>query len=380
MLDTTYMVNVVYRKGNMSTVDKDEKLAWIQLFRTTGIGPSNFWRLISRFGNAVSALEYARAKYELFPLEKAIEELAKAKKYNVESLFLNHSIFINNLAQLQDCPPVLFVKGNVELLKRPCFAIVGGRNASHHSKELARKIANELGKYGFVIVSGLAKGVDQAAHWGAMDSGTIAVMAGGVDVLYPLEHRDLYNQISQKGLLVSEMPMETQIKSEYFPRRNRLISGLSCGVLVVEASLISGSLITARYGLEQNRDIFATPGTCGDPRSKGGNYLIKQGAFLVEETQDILSALPDHILHSLKQPFSPMSKDFSKEIEDNTNELPQDLHQKILSNLSLNPMSLHEILNISQLPAQTIIRILTELEIKGSITRVSHDSFCRVVS
>ena len=195
------------------------------------------------------------------------------------------------LAQIEDAPPILTVLGRPDLLDRPMVAVVGARNASANGRRLARELAAGLGQGGLVVVSGLARGIDAAAHLGALETGTVAVVAGGVDIVYPEENRGLYDALRRQGAIVAELPLGSEPQARHFPRRNRIISGMALGVLVVEAAARSGSLITARYALEQGREVFAVPGSPLDPRCRGANDLLRRGAVLTETAEDVLSQL-----------------------------------------------------------------------------------------
>src|SRR4029077_8975860 len=205
------------------------------------------------------------------------------------------------LAVIDDAPPLLSVVGDAQLLQRRAIAVVGARNASANGRRFARDIAGELGRNGFLVVSGLARGIDATAHQGALETGTLAVVAGGIDVVYPEENRALHEAIAERGVLIAELPVGTEPQARHFPRRNRIISGYSHGVLVVEAALRSGSLITARFALEQGRDVFAVPGSPLDPRCRGANDLIRNGAILCETIDDIMRELQPRLGTTLSE-------------------------------------------------------------------------------
>jgi DNA processing protein len=364
----------------MSVIYTKEEIAWLRLAMADGIGTVNFWKIIKKFGKASIALDNEENNKKSISESKAIQILEQSEKLKIKPLFINNSFFNENLSQINDCPPVIWVKGNTQLLNKASIAIVGSRNASHYSKELTRSISKELGMNGLVIVSGLARGIDYEAHISSIETGTIAVMAGGVDILYPLENKKLYDEICEKGLVVSEMPSGTKIRAEYFPRRNRIIAGISSCVLVVEASLMSGSLITSRFALEQGKEIFAVPSSPIDPRSKGCNNLIKQGAYLAEDAQDIISNLSDYTLRKLKSDFSKNNhhndmvekslktndhKIFSFNEDDN-----HDIGKKIFSSISSVPISYNDLLKISKISANQLMSILAELELDGKINKI----------
>lgn len=266
------------------------------------------------------------------------------------------------LSHIESAPPVLVVKGCLDLLQRPLFAIVGARNASLMGKTLARRLASELGKEGWVIASGLARGIDTAAHEGSLHSGTVAVLAGGIDNIYPQENAALYERIGQEGVLMAESPFGTPPHPTLFPRRNRIVSGISRCTLVVEAALKSGSLITARYAAEQGRDVFAIPGHPFDPRARGCNKLLKQGAILVESIEDIEQEI------SPRADFYPAYKEERCEEASSSRSL-EDVRRLLKENLSVIPISVDEVLRECQLSASELWVVLLEMEIAGYLQR-----------
>lgn len=282
-------------------LNPSEKLDWLRLIRTENVGPVTFYQLLRRFGSAAAALEALpglartggrRAPLALFPRAAAERELARLAEAGARLLAWGEPDYPEALAAVDDAPPLVALRGRAELLHRPIIAIVGARNASANGRRLARDFAGELGRHGFCIASGLARGIDAAAHTGALAIGTVAVLAGGVDIVYPEENAELYAAIAEHGAVIAEPAIGTEPQARHFPRRNRIISGLSLGVLVVEAAARSGSLITARFALEQGREVFAVPGSPLDPRCRGSNDLIRRGATLAETIDDILPQLP----------------------------------------------------------------------------------------
>lgn len=277
---------------------RDEEITdWLQLINSENVGPITFYKLLETYQSAKEALLHLPARCRLFPRSRAQKELELARSKNINILTYNDSLYPENLRQLEDAPPILYVLGNPELLSYPAgLSVVGARNASINGRKTASRLAYELSSQDVMIISGMARGIDSAAHKGAMHAcnqtaPTIAVLGTGVDVIYPAENRDLYTQIAIQGAVVSELPLGSEAQANNFPRRNRIVSALSSGTLVVEATLHSGSLITARLALEQGKDIFAVPGSPDDARSQGPNKLIKEGAVLVENAQDILNVL-----------------------------------------------------------------------------------------
>jgi DNA processing protein len=281
-----------------------EKRDWIRLIRTENIGPVTFHQLIGHFGAAGAALDAIpelrrrggmHRAGRLCSERDAEREMQAAEKAGVAIAALPEAAYPPMLRHIDAPPPLVHMKGSPEFAARPVVAIVGSRSASAAGRQFANTLARDLGENGIAIASGLARGIDTAAHHGALRTGTIAVLAGGVDVVYPPENAELHAEIAEGGLILSESPLGFLPRGQDFPRRNRLISGISLGVVIVEAAQRSGSLITARMALEQNREVFAVPGHPLDPRAIGTNELIKSGACLVTAAQDILDVLaPAH--------------------------------------------------------------------------------------
>ena len=267
-------------RGRGVNLSSEQRIDWLRLIRTDGIGPATFRQLLDKFGDAdeaiaqAPALARARGRRNIFKIaskDQINAELDQADYLGARFIASCEPAYPAPVKAISDAPPVLCVKGDPELLAKNTIGIVGARNASAAGRKIARDLAKDLGANGLVIASGLARGIDGAAHQAALATGTIAVVAGGIDVIYPPEHADLTNEICQRGLVISEMPLGYQPKGRDFPRRNRLISGLCLGVIIVEAALRSGTLITARCAVEQGRDVFAIPGSPLDPRSQGTN-------------------------------------------------------------------------------------------------------------
>ena len=284
----------------MGQLSDKERIDWLRLIRTDTIGPITFNRLISRFGSATAALDAlpelsksSGRKRPLIaaPLSLATEELELAEQISARPLASCEDDYPSILKAIPDAPPVIYVKGHISLFSKPSIAIVGARNASAAGRKFARDLSAGLGAEDIVVTSGLARGIDGAAHEAALATGTIAVVAGGIDVIYPPEHDGLIKEVCSRGMVVSERPPGTQPTARDFPRRNRLISGLSRGVVVVEAAAKSGTLITARFALEQGREVFAVPGSPLDPRCQGANGLIRDGATLIQSAADIIDVL-----------------------------------------------------------------------------------------
>ncbi|WP_085904446.1 DNA-processing protein DprA [Kiloniella majae] len=358
----------------------EEKLDWLQLIRSRSVGPITFYKLLERFGSAHEALKALTAKAiknnQKDPVIKRSNidhELVRIEKFGAELIAYGEENYPPLLAQIPDAPPLIQVLGNTQFLKKRTVAIVGARNASSNGITLAKELAQNLGQFGFLIASGLARGIDTAAHQGAIQNGTIAAVAGGLDVIYPPENKLLYEAIIENGALISEMPLGSEPQAKHFPRRNRLVSGLSRGVVVIEASLKSGSMITARLAQEQGRETMAIPGSPLDPRSKGGNALIKQGAILVETAQDIVEAL--------ERPFDPPIKKSKRKKAGTESSTPLlnivtekktpinavDARLSVKELLGPSPVYVDDLLRQSQLSPTELNGILLEFELAGQI-------------
>jgi DNA processing protein len=282
----------------VAELGEEERIACLRLIRSENVGAVTFRELINHFGGAQAALaavpeisRRAGRTIRICSRANAEAELERARAAGAEPLFTIEPGYPIPLAVLDAPPPLLYVKGRRELLNRPIIAIVGSRQCSAAGAKLARHFASELARAGYIIASGLARGIDSVAHEAALDNGTVAVLAGGIDVVYPPENVALQEKIGEQGCLITEMPFGFVPRAKDFPRRNRIISGISLGVLIVEAARRSGTLVTARFAAEQGRDVFAVPGHPLDPRAEGTNKLLKSGATLVTEPDDLLSAL-----------------------------------------------------------------------------------------
>jgi DNA processing protein len=350
------------------------RLAWLRLARTENVGPITFRQLLDRFGSpdkALSALpELAqrggRKSFTIPTLASVEQEYRALEKIGGRLLLLHDPDYPAALAAIDDAPPVLTLVGDPSLLSRRCIGIVGARNASLNGRKLAEKLAQDLGQQGLIVASGLARGIDTAAHQASLGTGTIAALAGGVDKVYPEENRKLYEQIAAQGCVISDQPLGMEPRAQLFPKRNRLISGLSLGVVVVEAALQSGSLITARMALEQGREVFAVPGSPLDPRAHGPNDLIRQGAILTESVSDILT----HI-HKATPQVRETADSYSGPggIENDSAELAAK-RLIILDNLSHSPVLVDELIRQCQFSPAVVLTVLLELELAGRIQRV----------
>lgn len=283
-----------------SRLNDQQRLNWLRLIRTANVGPVTFRNLINRFGSAESALaalpELARAGGAMHAMRipsraDAEREMETARRFGARFVAIGEPDYPAMLRRMDVPPPLVAIKGNSDLFQPPAIAIVGSRNASAAGTRMARILASDLGKEGYVVVSGLARGIDAAAHEASIATGTIAVMAGGLDRIYPPENTSLAQNIAERGLIISEMPFGREPRAQDFPRRNRLVAGLGLGLVVVEAAQRSGSLISARLAGEMGRLVFAVPGSPLDPRAAGANGLIKDGAMLVTQASDIIEAV-----------------------------------------------------------------------------------------
>jgi DNA processing protein len=307
--------------------------------------------------------------------EEAERELAAMQSLDVRLLALGEPEYPRALAMIDDAPPLISVRGNASLLDRPMVAIVGSRNASAAGAKIAGRLARDLGQAGFAIVSGLARGIDAAAHRASLSSGTVAVLAGGQDRIYPAEHADLLESILVEGVALSEMPLGWEPRARDFPRRNRLISGLALGLLVVEAARRSGSLITVRFALEQGREVFAVPGSPLDPRAEGTNGLLKQGAILVTEASDVIAVLEP----ILGRQIEPLADEALAPPEPEI--LPDsDARDRVLALLGPTPVALDDLVRLAEAPPAIIRTVLLELELAGRVERHRNGSVSAAIN
>lgn len=385
---------------------EEDRLVWLRLIRSRRVGASTFYRLLKEFGTARAALAelpaVARAAgvqdYAACPSSVAEAEMKAADRAGAYMICFGSPEYPPALATIADPPPLLWALGQRELLARPMVAMVGARNASSLGTRMARRMAEGLGSAGIVVVSGLARGVDAAAHHAALDSGTVAVQAGGVDVIYPLENTALAESIALQGLRLSEQPMGMAPQARHFPRRNRIIAGLAHAVVVVEAAARSGSLITTADALEQGREVMAVPGHPMDARAAGCNELIRSGATLVRGAEDVLNALRDALPASppppgaqqaeapekppaatTQTPAAPPSE--SRACDKAQARSPRGapaaaggsdtaaLHRQILDRLGPSPMAEDQLIRDIGLPAAHIMPELMTLELEGRVSR-----------
>jgi DNA processing protein len=352
------------------------------LCRTETIGPVSFYALLRRFGSARAALEMVpqlarRGEHSktVTPVTRsdAEAELSALQRLGARLVCWGEPAYPSGLTAIEDAPPILTVLGRAELLGSPIVAVVGARNASANGRRFCRDLAAALGQSGIVVVSGLARGIDAAAHLGALETGSVAVVAGGVDVVYPEENRGLHEALARQGAVVAELPLGTEPQARHFPRRNRLISGMALGVVVVEAAARSGSLITVRFALEQGRDVFAVPGSPLDPRCRGSNDLLRHGAILTEGAEDVLAQLGAQLKHPAPPPPRPalpppaimgwpLAGTQAPAADDAALEL-------ITERLGPTPVAVDELVRQCHLSAAAVATLLLELELAGRVER-----------
>ena len=347
------------------TLTDAERFARLRLARTDQIGPVTFRQLLERFGSAGRALEAlpdltrrgGTHGHAIPPVDDIAAEMEAGERIGARLIVLGDADYPDMLAAVDPPPPLLWALGDASLMARPCIAVVGARIASAGGQRIARGLSQQLGEAGHVVVSGLARGIDAAAHAGALPTGTVAVLGGGVDDVYPPDNADLYAQIVDRGCVVSESRIGARAQAKDFPRRNRIISGLSRGVIVIEAELKSGSLITARLAAEQGRDVFAVPGSPLDPRSQGPNELLRQGAILCEGLEDVERAF--NTLRTLREP-SPANP---------FDGVPDDVEAAVIEQvaalLSPTPTPRDELARALGLPIGTVAAALLELNLMG---------------
>lgn len=350
----------------------DDRLAWLRLLRSRRVGVSTFFRLMREHGSARESLaalpEIAHAAgvqdYKTCPEAVAAAELKAARAVGATMVCFGEPAYPDALSGIPDPPPLLWCIGDAGLMARPMVALVGARNASSLGTRMARKLAEGLGEAGFVVVSGMARGIDTAAHLAALKGGTIAVQAGGADVIYPRENAALADNIAKTGLRLSEIAIGTQPQARHFPRRNRIISGLARAVIVVEAAARSGSLITAKNALDQGRDVLAVPGHPFDARAFGCNALLRDGATLVRSAEDVVEAIGKEAqtVQPAGNPVQPPGPERS--LRDTSK-----LHSEILSRLGPSPVAEDQLIRDLALPSQKIAPELLNLELDGKIIR-----------
>ena len=360
--------------GNVRLTD-EQRLDWLRLIRSENVGPRTFRALVNHYGGARAALKAlpdlarrggATSGARVHPREDAERELRTARSLNASFVALGEPDYPLRLQMIDDPPPLIAVRGNQSALAHSLVAIVGARNASAAGVKFAERLARQLGEAGFGIVSGLARGIDAAAHRASLATGTVAVLAGGHDRIYPPEHASLVDAILTDGAVISEMPFGWEPRGRDFPRRNRLISGLAVGVVVIEAARRSGSLITSRLALEQGREVFAVPGSPLDPRCEGTNGLLKQGATLVTEAADVIAVLrpildrPIDLPVEEPEPASPARHGAEPDADERS---------RIVGLLGPTPVVLDDLVRLSGSSPAVVRTVLLELELAGRLER-----------
>jgi DNA processing protein len=376
-----------------SDISDEERLSRLQLSQSDNIGPATYHQLLEIYNSAAEAItalpDLASGvtrgrRVRLYSRERALRDVERTHACDGKIITHGEPGFPLLLAQTVNPPPVLFVAGKTDLLLQPTCAIVGSRNSSANGKRFARDVAKGLGQSGWLIASGLARGIDTAAHEASLDQGTIAVIATGLDVVYPPENADLHEKITSNGCIVSEMPPGTQPRAELFPRRNRIIAGLAAGVVVIEAAMRSGSLITARLANEIGRDVFSVPGSPFDPRSEGTNRLIQDGAMLVTSPRDVLDVLERSHLYAQgsghdNQPQRPTVSGASQHRKENGHstgtalrdnlKIADSHRQTIMDLLGPDPVEVDVVVRESALPSRLVQMVIMELDLTGRLER-----------
>jgi DNA processing protein len=359
--------------GGMRLTD-EQRRDWLRLIRSENVGPRTFRALVNHYGSAREALNAlpdlarrggAERPGRIFTAAEAEREIEAARRLGVSYVALGEPTYPARLRMIDDPPPLVGVRGRIDALTRPMLAIVGSRNASGAGAKFAGLLARDLAQSGFVIASGLARGIDAAAHRASLQSGTVAVLAGGHNRIYPPDHLDLLRDLLEHGVAITEMPFDWEPRARDFPRRNRLISGLSLGVVIVEAARRSGSLITARMALEQGREVFAVPGSPLDPRAEGTNGLIKQGATVVTEAADLLAVLQPILGRTPEEP----AREPDADRPDPSGEPGQDERRRVRDLLSPTPTDIDDLIRLSGARPAVVRTVLLELEIAGRLER-----------
>ncbi|MCH7554751.1 MAG: DNA-protecting protein DprA [Proteobacteria bacterium] len=362
-----------------------QRLDWLCLSRSENVGPITFFQLLRHFGSADQALRGApdlarrggRRALRICSRDEGLREIEACAEIGARLVAAGEPDYPPALAAIADPPPLITLRGHGHLLRERMIAVVGARNASASGMRFARQLANELGAEDFVVVSGLARGIDASAHEGALaadSQGTVAVVGGGIDVIYPPENQALHERIAEQGAIIGEMPLGTIPKARHFPRRNRIISGVSLGVVVIEAARRSGSLITARLAGEQGREVFAVPGSPLDPRCTGTNNLIRQGAVLTEGAADVTAAFAGMLIQPLDEYREALDFDPESRPESDESEIER-ARFKITQCLGPTPVSVDEIIRQCQVTASVVLTVLLELELAGRLDRYPGNQF-----
>lgn len=373
-------------KGVQKLSDQ-QRVDWLRLIRSPNIGPITFRDLLNQFGGASAAIKALEGRnnssrrFQLSSQEKALRELEIADKFGAHIVALGEAAYPRWLQSIDAAPPLIYMKGRLDLAQRPSVGIVGSRNASGAGLKFAGVLAQNLGEEGIVITSGLARGIDAAAHCAALPTGTIAVLGGGLDHVYPAQNEEIYLRIASDGLLISERPLGVIAKAKDFPRRNRIISGISHGTIVVEAAMRSGSLTTARFASEQGREVFAVPGHPLDPRATGTNKLIQNGANLITSFEDVLESLRPQLSdqncynqtenqtsgfqETIESPLSMDEK--SKQNLAQFERSDEDLKARVLELLGPTPIERDTLVRLLKCNAKDLQIVLLDLDLEGLI-------------
>ncbi len=352
-----------------------ERLARLRLIRTPHVGPVSWHQLMQRFGSGVAALDAlpdlvlrgGAGKARIAPVDMATRELARAAEFGARHIFSDEAQYSPLLREVEGAPPVIVVRGDTAMLRRPCVAIVGARNASAIACRFARQLAADLAARDVTVVSGLARGVDTAAHIGALGGSTVGVIASGIDIAFPPENAALQEKIATDQLLIAEQPPGSEPLARHFPSRNRIIAGLAHGTVVIEAAPRSGSLITARRAGDYGREVMAVPGSPLDPRAQGCNLLIREGATLIQTVDDVLEAVGPIDTRMMREPSPPpIAPPMQTDSEESLNQTDRHI---IADLLGPTPVAVDEVIRQSGRPAAAVQMVLLELELAGRIER-----------
>lgn len=376
------MANPSIEQKRYFHLSDEQRLSWLRLIRSQNVGPATFRDLISHYGTASAALEAlpelakrggAASRIKICPIEDAEQELARCERVGARFIAIGEPDYPPVLRNADQSPPLISVIGSSEILLQKAVAIVGSRNASITGMKLTQRFAYELGEQGYIIASGLARGIDTAAHRASLESGTIAVFAGGVDYVFPDENIELAKAIVDNGgALISEMPIGWQPRAKDFPKRNRIVTGVAQGVVVIEAAKRSGSLISARLANEMGRVVLAVPGSPLDPRSEGTNNLIKQGATLVTSTDDILDAIKPLDSEAGEFVYDISEEDEINAFDTTSNEdrtADEECRSAILLSLSPSPVEIDDVIRFSKATPAQVQLVLVELDLAGRLER-----------
>lgn len=363
------------------TLTRKEKILWVQLLRSRYIGPKNFFDLLAMchgdIEKTISELDIlakrggVRKSFHLFPFDAAEREIEDTERFGAHLICYPELSYPDDLRHIPDPPPIITVKGNLSLLQRPIFGIVGSRRCSLNGQKMARRITEKMCMADWVIVSGLARGIDRVAHDVALHHGTIAVIAGGIDSIYPQEHKQLMMDIMEHGLVVTERPFGSVPAQRFFPKRNRIIAGLSRGILIVEGHMSSGTMITANYAADQGRELFAVPGFPLDPYYQGTNKLIRDGAILTRDAEDILEVMEPLLTQKdfFKKRHTPP---YQYRLEDGppSHGMLLEARREIPLLIGASPITIDDIIHETSYSINVVLTVIIELELAGRLERL----------